>query len=154
MKTLTKILLAAGAVAVAGTSVSLADDGWRRHGKNGGQNAMERFEKADADKSGDVTFEEFATAMNSGIGMADANKDGTLTADEVTAEIQKRMAERMAARIIARFDTDGDGKLTTAEVENRQKKAFAMLDRNDDGKIARDEMPRRGHGRHGKSWMD
>ncbi|MFZ1680560.1 MAG: acid-shock protein [Rhizobiaceae bacterium] len=154
MKTLTKILLAAGAVAVAGTSASLADDGWRRHGKNGGPDAMERFEKADADKSGDVTFDEFANAMNAGIGMADANKDGTLTADEITAEIQKRMAERMAARIIERFDTDGDGKLTTAEVESRQKKAFAMLDRNDDGKIARDELPRRGHGRDGKSWMD
>jgi len=58
-------------------------------------------------------------------------------------------AERMARRLIERFDTNGDGVLTAAEVESRQKKMFALLDRNDDGKIEKDEMPRRKFGRWG-----
>ena len=57
-------------------------------------------------------------------------------------------AERMAQRIVERFDTDGDGMLTAAEIESRQKKMFALLDRNDDGKVEKDEMPR-GKFRHG-----
>ena len=39
---------------------------------------------------------------------------------------------------------NGDGELTKAEIENRQKKQFALLDKNDDGKITADELPRRG----------
>jgi Ca2+-binding EF-hand superfamily protein len=53
-------------------------------------------------------------------------------------------AERMARRIVARFDTDGDGMLTAAEIESRQKKMFALMDRNDDGRIVSGEMPQRG----------
>ncbi len=43
--------------------------------------------------------------------------------------------------------------MTKAEVEARQKKMFALLDRNDDGRIAQDEMPARGEGRRrGGRW--
>ena len=66
-----------------------------------------------------------------------------MTVGEIAAEIERLRAERMARRIVERFDTDGDGMLTAAEIESRQKKMFALLDRNDDGKVVKDEMPRR-----------
>ena len=97
--------------------------------------------------SGDVTFEEFAAAMKSRIGDADADSDGKMTVAEIAAEIERMRAERMARRMIERFDTDGDGMLTLVEIEARQKKMFALLDRNDDGKIVPEEMPKRGHRR-------
>lgn len=101
-----------------------------------------RFEKADADSSGDVSFEEFSAAMEGRLQAADASGDGRITLEELAAEIQKQRAERMAKRMMARFDTNGDGALTKEEVETRQKKVFAYLDRNADGKIVESEMPR------------
>ena len=110
----------------------------------GGPRMMMRFERMDVDDSGDITFEEFSAMLTSRIGDADANKDGKMTVDEIATEIERMRAERMARRLIERFDIDGDGALTAAEIESRQKKMFALMDRNDDGKIEKDEMPRRG----------
>lgn len=100
-----------------------------------------RFERADADNSGDVTFEEFAALMNKRFAKADANGDGKITVGEIAEQIRHKRAERVAARMVKRFDVNGDGTLTRAEIENRQKKIFALLDRNDDGKLVKDEMP-------------
>jgi Ca2+-binding EF-hand superfamily protein len=139
MKKSTKITLAFLALAGAAGGVAFAadkHDGPRRGG-------MMRFERADADSSGDVTFEEFSAAMNKRIGTADANGDGKITVAEIASEIERMRAERMAQRLVERFDTDGDGALTVAEIQGRQKKMFALLDRNDDGKIVKEEMPRR-----------
>lgn len=146
MKKSTKIALTFLAIAGAAASTAFAAD---RDGRRDGRQGM-RFERADADSSGDVTFEEFAAAMKNRIGNADADKDGKMTVGEIASEIERMRAERMARRIVQRFDTDGDGALTTAEIESRQKKRFALLDRNDDGKIVKEEMPRRWHGRQGK----
>jgi Ca2+-binding EF-hand superfamily protein len=137
-----KLLLSAAAIVAVGATAAIAGNGMRHFG--GGPMAMERFESADADKSGDVTFEEFSAAFDQRIGGADANGDGIYSADEIAAEIQKQMAQRMAERMIKRFDTDGDGKLAKAEVESHEKRMFAMLDRNADGKIGKDEVPQRG----------
>lgn len=146
MKKSTKIALTFLAIAGAAGSTAFATD---RDGRRDGRQGM-RFERADADSSGDVTFEEFAAAMKNRIGNADANKDGKMTVGEIASEIERMRAERMARRIVQRFDTDGDGALTTAEIESRQKKMFALRDRNDDGKIVKEEMPHRWHGRQGK----
>jgi len=146
MKKSTKLAAAFLALASASGSAAFAADREGRHGE--GQRGM-RFERADVDSSVDVTFEEFAAAMDSRIGNADADGDGKMTVAEIASEIERMRAERMAQRIVERFDTDGDGVLTKAEVESRQKKMFALLDRNDDGKIVKEEMPRRGFARHG-----
>lgn len=141
----TKILLAATAVVGVTGAVAWAGNGMRHHAM--GAMGAERFEQADADKNGDVSAEEFAAAFNSRIGGTDANNDGVYSEDEIVAEIERQRAKRMAQRIIERFDADGDGKLTKAEIESQQKKLFALLDRNDDGKIVRDELPKKGmHG--------
>ena len=137
-------------LALAGTagSAAVAAD---RDGRRGGMGERgTHFERADADNSGDITFEEFAAAMKQRIGAADADGDGKMTVGEIASEIERMRAETRAQRIIDRFDTDGDGMLTMAEIEARQKKMFALMDRNDDGKIVKDEMPQRMHGRRGR----
>lgn len=150
MRISTKLSLAFLALAgLAGASHAQGPDGMRGPG-GGGQM---RFERADADNSGDVTFEEFAAAMNQRLGEADADNDGKMTVAEIADQIERMRVERMARRLVERFDADGDGALTEAEIESRQKKMFALLDRNDDGKIVQDEMPRRGDGRRGGRWQ-
>lgn len=148
MKKSTKIAIAFLAIAGAAGSTAFAGENGKRSERLGHGGAA-KFERADADSSGDVTFEEFAAAMNARVTGADADGDGKMTVAEIASEIERMRAERMAKRIVERFDTDGDGVLTKAEVESRQKKMFALLDRNDDGKIVKEEMPRRGMGRHG-----
>ena len=98
--------------------------------------------------SGDITFEEFSAAMKSRLGDADKDHDGKMSVAEIAQEIERMRAERMARRLVERFDSDGDGMLTQPKSNSRQKKLFALLDRNDDGKVVKDEMPRR-KSRHG-----
>jgi Ca2+-binding EF-hand superfamily protein len=141
MRKSTKLALAF--LALAGTASGTATAADRRG--DGPRGMM--FERADADSSGDVTFEEFSAVMNQRIATADADGDGKMTVAEIASEIERMRAERRARRIVERFDTDGDGALTKAEIESRQKKMFALMDRNDDGKIVEDEMPRRGGNR-------
>jgi Ca2+-binding EF-hand superfamily protein len=148
MKKSTKLAIAFLALAGTAGSVAVAADGQGRRGGMG-QRGM-HFEQTDADKSGDVTFEEFAAAMKARIGTADADGDGKMTVAEIASEIERMRAERRAQRIVERFDTDGDGMLTLAEIEARQKKMFALMDRNDDGKVVKEEMPDRKHGRRGR----
>jgi hypothetical protein len=153
MKTSTRLALAFLTLAgIAGGVAYAADDGPDGLGQLDGRHGM-RFGRLDSDQSGDITFEEFSAALKSRIGDADANHDGKMTVDEIASEIEKMRAERMARRIIDRFDANGDGMLTADEIDSRQKKMFALLDRNDDGKIEKDEMPRHGfRHRHGDRW--
>jgi hypothetical protein len=148
MKTSTRLALAfltlAGIAGIA-ANANAADDQPGRHDPRAG---MMRFDRLDADQSGDVTFEEFSAALKSRIGDADKDHDGKMTVAEIASEIERMRTERMARRIVERFDIDGDGMLTAAEIDSRQKKMFALLDRNDDGKVVKDEMPR-GKFRHG-----
>ncbi len=150
MKKSTKIAMAFIGIAALGTTAAKAE--WRpgpSQEMRGGM-MMEQFKNADADKNGDVTLQEFESAISNRLGAVDTNGDKKLTVAEVAAEIQRMRDERMAKRIIARFDTNGDGELTLDEVQNRGQKLFALLDRNDDGKIDANEMPRgqRGEFRH------
>lgn len=140
MKISMKLAMAFLAVATTAGTSAFANDRPRDRGERGNF----RFERADADSSGDVTYEEFAAAMKSRIGDADKDGDGKMTVAELASEIERMRAERMARRLIERFDADGDGMLTAVEIESRQKKMFALMDRNDDGKIMPEEMQRRG----------
>ena len=146
MKKTTKLAIAFLALAGTAGSATAADNDGRR----GDMRGM-RFERTDADKSGDITFEEFSAAMKTRMGTADADGDGKMTVAEIASAIERMRAERRAQRIVDRFDTDGDGMLTAAEIESRQKKMFALMDRNDDGKVVKEEMPQRKNVRRGRN---
>jgi Ca2+-binding EF-hand superfamily protein len=112
---------------------------------------MGRLARLDANNDGAIDQQEFATVQS--LKDADANGDGTLTTEELGAMILKRQAERRAERISRRLDIDGDGKVTLAEIEKNRAERFALMDRNDDGKLQGNEL-RRG-GRHGgERWAD
>jgi Ca2+-binding EF-hand superfamily protein len=154
MKRNLKIALAFLALAGAvGGTAAYARDGWGG-GRHGGERAggfMPSLKQADLDNNGEITLEEFTKVATERFTSADADKNGQLTVAEVSAEIQKMRNERMATRVIERLDGNGDGVLTTAEVENARGKLFALMDRNDDGKIAGNELPRRmGRGMDGQ----
>ncbi len=147
MKKTTGMALAFLALSAAVTGTAVAD---KRHGGgNAGMmgglgGGMRSLDLADADKNGEITFDEFKKAAGDRFVLADANKDGKVTVEEMAAAIEKMRAERMAKRMIERFDSDGDGSVTLAEIDNGQKEIYALLDRNDDGKLVKEEMPRRG----------
>lgn len=66
---------------------------------------------------------------------------------ESTAAIQQGDSER--ARYVARFmelyDTNGDGKVTAADIAAEQERLFQAIDVDGDGVLSVDEVRRRGH---------
>jgi hypothetical protein len=78
-----------------------------------------------------------------------ADNGGKLTVEQLAAALEKARYERMAKSIIARYDSKENGTLTTDDIAGREKKVFAMLDHNNDGKIEKSELPK-GGGRFGR----
>ncbi|RUW21587.1 hypothetical protein EN858_12595 [Mesorhizobium sp. M4B.F.Ca.ET.215.01.1.1] len=113
---------------------------------------MQRLDEALKGPNGAITFDQFSDAMDSRLKKLVAENGGRLTVGELADALEKARFERMARRIIARFDSRGDGTLTADDITSRQKKLFAMLDRNNDGKIEKGELPKGGRfGRH-RQW--
>jgi hypothetical protein len=106
MRKSTRLALGFAALAGAIATAAYAADGPKNWGMNGMRGNMH---KADADKSGDITFDEFSAAMKGRIDTADANHDGKVTVEELAAQLEKARYERKARRMIRRFDTNGDG---------------------------------------------
>ncbi len=65
----------------------------------------------------------------------DANKDNILTADEIAN------ASERGKGMLERADTDGDGKVSRAEIEVAMAERMKQFDRNGDGVISDDERP-------------
>lgn len=94
--------------------------------------------KIDTNEDGTIDLAEF-TNMDR-LKQADTNGDGTLSKDEIEAMAMKQLVEQRARRITNRLDVNGDGVVTIAEVEKQKAKRFALLDRNDDGKLDKSEL--------------
>jgi hypothetical protein len=58
----------------------------------------------------------------------DADGDGSITLEEMTAFVQARSAERAAA-MFARLDADGDGVITAAEMEAAKERRADRMNR-------------------------
>ncbi|WP_099865098.1 EF-hand domain-containing protein [Pararhizobium haloflavum] len=120
-----------------------------------GRRADRMVRRLDTDGSGDISVEEFGERRLGWIIDADEDGDGVLSMEEITGAIEQRRQERREARLLRRFDIDGDGEVTVAELERQQEKRFALMDRDDDGVLSGEEMqrrgmgPRAGHGRMG-----
>lgn len=144
MKTSTTLALAFIALGVAGTAYAEQNsgDGMRGPGKM-------RLQKAMKDAGGSLTFDQFSAAMDTRLKKIIADNGGKVTVEQLAAALEKARFEEMAKRIMSRYATNSDGTLTTDAIQSREKKMFALMDRNDDGKIAQDELPRHGAGRHG-----
>ena len=153
------LTLAVAALAVAALAERHHDGGhWRDQ-----MRMKPSFDVAamDADKDGKVTQAEMNAYRAGRTAAIDANSDGFLSADELTAMQLKAMESQAAAgatAMIARLDTDADGKVSVAEMAARPapELAFSRLDANGDGAITQDEadteiasMQRHGRGGSG-----
>ncbi len=84
--------------------------------------------RADTNGDGMISKAEATAQANARFDRMDANKDGTLAADEV-----KGPGSRMMAR------AGGDGAVTRAEFLAQADKRFARIDTNKDGQLSTDE---------------
>jgi Ca2+-binding EF-hand superfamily protein len=109
-----------------------------------GAGPMFDFATLDANKDGKITKDELAAAKTARFTAADTNKDGKLSVEEMTAArdamIAKRKADRMA-QMIKRFDKDGDGMISEAEMPTppNADKMFDHFDTDKDGAISQAE---------------
>ncbi|PZR01039.1 MAG: histidine kinase [Cereibacter sphaeroides] len=103
------------------------------------------FAVIDTDKDGKITMEEIEVYRASRVQGVDANNDGKLSVDELTAMEMKRMEEvarSKAARMVERFDADGDGQLSAAELASRPvpMRMFDRIDTDGDNAISQAEV--------------
>jgi hypothetical protein len=99
----------------------------------------------DADKDGKISKDELTAFRAARVASVDANNDGKLSVDELTAMHLQAMtdaAKNMAERMIERLDADGDKMLSVAEMANRPipTNLFDRVDANSDGFIEQSEI--------------
>ncbi len=116
------------------------------------------FDRFDADGDGAVTYEEVQAWRTRFFTTADADENGFLTSEEMQAVRDQAAAagaggQRRGPRRggrggdpITRLDADGDGQLSRAEFVDAPFPALERFDRNEDGRLTRDELPGRPRG--------
>lgn len=134
-----------------GTAGVLAQDapGNRPGGPRGGQggdrpNPQEMFKRLDKNGDGKISKEEAPERLAANFDKIDANKDGFITPDELKAR-QPGPGGPDGARpnpedIFKRMDKNGDGKIAKDEANERLAANFDKLDANKDGFITPDEL--------------
>ena len=117
-----------------------------------GAGGFERLRAADANGDGLLSRTEVAALprLAERFDAIDANKDGQISFEELKAARVAMRADRMA-KMIARADTDGDGKVSRAEALAKATERFDRVDADKDGFLTAEELAaaRRGH-RHGR----
>nr|WP_319390207.1 EF-hand domain-containing protein [uncultured Cohaesibacter sp.] len=150
MKNLTKIALTvaliSGASAMAMGVNTASARGWGNGpamGTGMGPAQGQRFDgprgildlKAlDTDKDGTLTKEELTAGLGKKITDNDTNSDNAVSLEEFKTEWMAMTKDRMV-RAFQRFDRDGDGKVTLEEFSAPATARFDRLDVNNDGKI-------------------
>jgi Ca2+-binding EF-hand superfamily protein len=151
-------ILGAGLLA-GGVAFAQAPGGGPGGGPRGDYGAR-MFERLDTNRDGRITWDESWAVLTERFNAADADRSGGLTLEEFRnlrpqregrRAPEGRRAERMEQRQAAMFrglDANRDGVVTLEEMRGPAEMRFRMADANGDGAITRDELPR-GH-RHGQ----
>jgi Ca2+-binding EF-hand superfamily protein len=117
---------------------ALADAG-ASHGPRGQHGYDQLVARFDANKDGKLQVTELPERMQKHLGTADANKDGVLTKEELSAK-----KDEMRKEHLARVDTNGDGQVSaeerTAAREKAGERRFTKMDKNGDGQVKSDEV--------------
>lgn len=108
----------------------------------------DKFKMMDTDGNGSISSSEHAAGVTRMFTEMDADKDGFVTAAEMDARHAAKGDKAMkmsSADKIKSMDTDGDGKLSSAEHDAGAAKMFSDMDADKDGSLSRAEMDK-GHG--------
>ncbi len=161
MKNYSKIAMAlaliGGVSATALTIDSASARGWGsehgqkwdgHHGKHdykrgrGGRGGAKFLQQFDANKDGALTKEELTTGLDKKIADNDKDGDNAVSLEEFKAEWAKLTQDRMV-RAYQRMDRDGNGKVTAEELKGPANDMFERMDRNDDGKLDKNDHKKR-----------
>jgi len=124
------------------------------HGHKGGRGGPGMFgammQKVDADADGAVTQAEIDTFRATLVTGADTSGEGDISLDEFETIYLEMIRDRMVDAF-QNLDSDGDGVVTQAEMDQRFGNVVEQMDRNDDGKIDADDRGghERGDGKRG-----
>lgn len=116
----------------------------RGHGGHGGPRGEMLFRTFDTDKDGAVTAAEIDAETERRLNGNDADGDGALSLKEFEGVWMEMLRNRMVDAF-QRFDEDGDGVITKAEVDQKTSWMMSRMDRDGDGKIMRGEHRPRFH---------
>lgn len=126
-------------------------DSRKGHGHHGGHGMMRQImEKVDADGDGAVTQAEIDTFHAATVANADVSGDGDISLEEFETIYLELTRNRMVDAF-QKLDEDGDGVVTQAEMDAKFGNIVERMDRNDDGRLDRDDRRGRDGKRHGKS---
>ena len=121
------------------------EEGRGRGGERGGFGGRRGFDSAqmlerfDANKDGKLAADELPERMAERLMAGDLDKDGFLTVAEMKKAEETRRLEN-AKRLMARFDENEDGKITSDEIPERGRARIELLDTNKDGVITLAEL--------------
>jgi len=116
------------------------------HGKMGfDKGPRHSFEELDANADGKLTQEEMKAHAKARFDAADTDKNGALSADELSARMQAEASERagkFGARMIEKRDANDDGELSLEEMGPRDggERMFSRMDADGDGAISAEEF--------------
>ena len=97
-----------------------------------GESDLSRF---DENRDGKVELDELPAPMRQRFEAADTNMDGVLSVEEMKTAFATRFAARFKE-----MDKNGDGTLTTDEVDQRRWEHMSAADTNKDGKLTLAEL--------------
>ncbi|WP_187429516.1 hypothetical protein ROLI_041120 [Roseobacter fucihabitans] len=116
--------------------------GKRRGGKRG-EMMRTLFSAADGDGDGALTQGEIDSYRAAKLSQADASGDGALSIAEFDTLYREITRTRMVD-VFQDFDADGDGQISTQEMDARFGNVVQRMDRDDDGVLTLKERGRRG----------
>lgn len=132
MNKITKSVIIA-ALSVSVVGVAAAQTGGMHRG-----GLYKHFDEVDANADGFITQDEMSAHHAERFAMKDTNGDGALSKDEMRAAMMGKMEQRLD-HMFENKDKNSDGMLDASEMNGRKAQMFNKIDEDDDGKISRDE---------------
>jgi Ca2+-binding EF-hand superfamily protein len=99
------------------------------------------LDAADANKDGVLTRAEFLAQREKAFAHLDRNGDGYIDKSDVSAGFRPRQnKDGQFQELVARFDVDGDGRVSKAEFVNGPSPLFDQADKDHDGELNPEEL--------------